>query len=363
MSNQKNTPVNKGHSLDLETPERLENFYSKLSKGWEDEYKTYRKLWYELPQNHEIRDYPLLVDLETVSRCNLKCPMCPTVTEEFVDKRVKPYKKGLLDFELIEKVITEVAGKVYSLRLSWIGEPTLHPQLIEAVKLAKDKGIKEVSFLTNGSRLDLEYFKKLVKANVDLITVSIDGMDDTYNMIRSPLKFHETLKKLNDISDFKKINGLDKPLIKIQGIWPAVKENPEKFYNLFSPIVDLIAFNPLIDYLHKDTDIVYEQNFSCSQHYQRVTIGSNGKASMCSNDDFMDIKVGDIRNQTIHEIWHGPQFQKLREIHKEKDGFMKLVSCKKCYYPRQMAEDEQAVINGRVVRIENYIHRSQTIGT
>ena len=132
------------------------------------------------------------------------------------------------------------------------------------------------------------------------------------------MKFHETLKKLQDISDFKKTNGIDKPLIKIQGIWPAVKENPEKFYNLFSPIVDLIAFNPLIDYLHKDSDIVYEEDFSCSQHYQRVTIGSNGKASMCSNDDFMDIKVGDVRNQTIHEIWHGPQFQKLREIHKEK---------------------------------------------
>ena len=155
MSTQKNTPINKGHSLDLETPERLEKFYSKLSKGWEEEYKVYRRLWHELPEKHEIRDYPLLVDLETVSRCNLKCPMCPTVTEEFVDKRVTPYKKGLLDFDLIEKIINEVAGKIYSLRLSWIGEPTLHPKLVDAVRLAKFKGIKEVSFLTNGSKLDL----------------------------------------------------------------------------------------------------------------------------------------------------------------------------------------------------------------
>ena len=36
-------------------------------------------------QKQIIGDYPLLVDLETVSRCNLKCPMCPTVTDEFVD--------------------------------------------------------------------------------------------------------------------------------------------------------------------------------------------------------------------------------------------------------------------------------------
>jgi len=357
-----NTPVNKGHSLDLETQERLQAFYAKLSKGWEEEYKEYRKLWHELPQNQEIRDYPLLVDLETVSRCNLKCPMCPTVTEEFVEKRVKPFQKGQMKYDLIEKVIYEVAGKIYSLRFSWIGEPTLHPRLIDAIQLAKEEGINEVSFLTNGSKLELDYFKKLSKAGVDIITVSVDGMGETYNKIRSPLQFAETVKKLQDISEYKKSNKRDKPLIKIQGIWPAVKENPEEFYNLFAPIVDLIAFNPLIDYLHNDTNIIYETNFSCAQHYQRVTISSSGQASMCSNDDFMDITVGDINTQTIHEIWHSNKLLKLREIHKSKDGFMTLGSCRKCYYPRKMAQDEVAIINGREVKIENYINRTQEIG-
>ena len=73
----------------------------------------------------------------------------------------------------------------------------------------------------------------------------------------------------------------------------VVKENPERFYNTFKPLVDLIAFNPLIDYLHKDQDIIYEDNFACPQHYQRIVIGSNGMAAMCSSDDFMDIDIGD----------------------------------------------------------------------
>ena len=87
----KYTPVNKGHSLGLETKERVDAFKEKLSRGWEKEYKEYRRLWGELPAKRIVRDYPLLVDLETVSRCNLKCPMCPTVTQEFVDKRVTPF--------------------------------------------------------------------------------------------------------------------------------------------------------------------------------------------------------------------------------------------------------------------------------
>jgi radical SAM protein with 4Fe4S-binding SPASM domain len=361
-SEDKYSPVNKGHFFDLEPPERVAAFYAKLSRGWEQEYKEYRRLWDELPKTRELSDYPLLVDLETVSRCNLKCPMCPTVTDEFVEKRVLPFKKGQLNYNIIKKVIAEVAGKIYSLRLSWIGEPSLHPRLVDAVRLAKESGIKEVSFLTNGYRLHLDYFKELVDAGVDLITISIDGMGETYNQIRKPLKFDETLKKLQDISDYKKSLGLEKPLIKIQGVWPAIRENPEEFYNTFAPIVDLIAFNPLIDYLHKDSDIVYEDNFACPQHYQRVVIGSNGRAAMCSSDDFMDIDIGDVATQTIHEIWHGEKFQQVRDVHEQPDGFKSLKPCKNCFYPRKAAADEQATINGRVVNIENYINRVQIVG-
>jgi len=360
--NKKYTPVNKGHSYDLETEERLNEFKRKLSTGWEDEYKEYRRLWEELPNKRKVRDYPLLVDLETVSRCNLKCPMCPTITQEFLDKRVTPFKRGQMNLDLAKKIIDEVAGKIYSLRLSWIGEPTLHSKLIEIAKYAKKKNIKEISFLTNGYKLNMDYFKKLVDAGVDLITVSIDGMDEVYNKIRYPLKFDETLQKLTDIANFKKKNNLEKPLIKIQGVWPAVKESPERFYNTFKPLVDLIAFNPLIDYLHNDKDIVYEDDFACPQHYQRIVIGSNGKAAMCSSDDFMDIDIGDANKKSIHQIWHGKLFSNVREKHEIKDGFKDIKPCKNCFYPRKMEEDEVAIINGREVRIENYINRSQEIG-
>lgn len=357
----KNIPVNKGHFYDLEPESRQDNFYAKLSRGWEKDYKEYRYLWNYLPKNRIVRDYPLLVDLELVSRCNLKCPMCPTVTSEFIDKRVKPFKKGLMDFGIVENVVDEVKDKIYSLRLSWIGESTLHPNLVDSIKYAKDNGIKEVSFLTNGSKLELDYFIKLAKAGVDLITVSIDGMGEIYNKIRAPLKFEDTLRKLTEISNYKKKNNLEKPLIKIQGVWPAVKDSPEDFYNTFSPITDLIAFNALIDYLHNDKDIVYVDNFVCPQHYQRVVLGSNGKAAMCSSDDFMDVNIGDIKYQKIYDIWHGELFTKVRQIH-EDDNFKSLKPCRFCYYPRKTFEAEEVIINKRKIHIENYINRSQEIG-
>lgn len=362
MSNSKNNaPVNKGH-FELEPEGRLKSYREKLSKGWEEQYKEYRKLWNTLPEEKVVRDWPLLVDLELASKCNLKCPMCPTITEEFVDKRVEPFKGGLIDFGLVKKVVDEVAGHIYSLRLSWIGESTLHPRLVDAIQYAKDAGIQEVSFLTNGTKLHLGYMKKLIDAGLDHMTISIDGMGDIYNSIRAPLKFDKTLKKLQDIRAYMDQNGLDKPLLKIQGIWPAIKEAPELFYDTFEPLVDLIAFNPLIDYLHNDTMIEYVEGFYCPQPYQRIVIGASGKVSMCSSDDFQDVEIGDVNSQSVYEVWHGQKFREVREQHLKKDGFMKIKPCKVCFYPRKTEVSEEVVIRGRTIQIENYTNRSQIIG-
>ena len=354
-------PINKGH-FDLEPKKRSDEFQRKLAVGWESEYAEYRRLWVDLPKSHVVRDYPLLVDLEMSSRCNLSCPMCPTITEEFIEKRVKPYKKGAFDFDLAKKIIDEVAGKVFALRLSWVGEPTLHPKFIDVLAYAKQKGIREVSFLTNGTKLHTDFMKKVVDAGADWITISVDGMGETYNKIRAPLIFEDTLAKIKAIKEYKESKGLVRPVIKIQGVWPAIRDNPELFYNTFAPIVDQVAFNPLIDYLHKDQDIVFEENFSCPQQYQRLVISSNGSAAMCSNDDNVSVIAGNAFEQTIHEIWHGKELQRIRDLHAKKDGFKQIFACVRCYYPRKTAADEVATINGREIHIENYVNRKQNVG-
>lgn len=350
-------PVNKGH-FNLDTEERINNFQNKMSTNWKkkEDYFLYRKLWNELPKNKEIREYPLHIDLELSSLCNLKCPMCYTITDSFKKK----VKKGYMDFELLKKVIDEIAGKVYAIRLSYRGEPTLHPNFIDAIKYAKDKGIEEVSILTNGAKLDIEYFKKICKAGIDWITISIDGVDNEYNKIRKPLKFSDTLKKLADIKKYKDENNLIKPVIKVQGIWPAIRPNPTLYYKTLSPFADLLAFNPLIDYLRKDDEIVYEENFSCPQLYQRLTIGSNGNIMMCSNDEDEEVILGNIETDTIYDIWHGEKLNSIRNIHN--NDFKNLSVCKLCYYPRKAEPNEKALVNGREIWIENYINRSQTTG-
>lgn len=352
-------PINKGQ-FTLETPEREELFDKNRGSDDPEGYKEYRRQWYENPKEFKQNDYPLHVDIELASICNLKCPMCYTVTQEFKTK----VNTKLMHWDLYTKIIDEIGpAGVYSIRLSLRGESFLHKRIIDAVKYAKDKGIKEVSTLTNGVKLDEEMFKKIMEAGIDWITISFDGIGETYERIRKPAKFDRAVEKIKNYQQIKKDAGRVKPVIKVQSILPALRDNFEEYFDIFSPITDMVSSNPLIDYLQNDGNdlIEYVPNFSCSQLYQRLVVGADGLVMMCSNDEENDHVVGDAKNESIHEIWHGEKLNHARKIHKEFKGVDEFSICKKCYLPRK-TEPETLYLHGRKVLAENYTNRAQLIG-
>ena len=360
QTERKNVPINKGNYASLESEERLQRFERLRGEDWPEDYRKYREEWTSLPKRQKVREYPLQVDLELSNRCNLKCPMCFRNIDGYVQK------PNVIDMspDLAKRIIDETGRHVPALRLSFRGECTLNPALVDIVTYAKKAGFGEVSFLTNGSGLTEKLIAQLVASGLDWMTVSVDGFGETYNRVRSPLVFEDTYAKIKKIFETKKKLNRHKPVIKVQTLWPAIRHDPQKFYDLFYPYVDLIAFNPIIDYLDNDSlDIIqFEENFCCPQHYQRLIIGADGAAICCTNDEFEKEKPGDANLQSIHEIWHGPELTRLRELHKQPNGFKKMEICRHCFLPRKVEYSEKATVNGREIAITNYTNRSQNIG-
>lgn len=355
--NKRNVPINKGN-YSMDTAEREARFELYRGDGWEQEYAEYRRNWTKYAQKQETSDFPLLVDIELSSVCNLKCPMCYTITDEFK----RQVNVTLMGWELYTKIIDEIGGKIPAIRLSLRGEATLHPKFVEAIRYAKDRGIKEVSTLTNGGKLTLPYFQKMVEAGIDWITISVDGTGESYERVRKPLKFDDLLDKIKAIKQYKEEHGLKRPVIKVQGIWPAIAESgPDTYYNTFFPCADLVAFNPLIDYLSNDTQIEYLEEFTCPQQYQRLVVGADGLVMKCSNDEENCEVIGDIKQETVHQVWHGEKMQAERNMHLQPRGFMQSAVCRKCYLPRK-TEDEEAQVGTRTFIVRNYVHRIQLIG-
>ena len=169
-------------------------FELKRGHGHLGSYILDRMRWHLNPRLKHVSKFPTHVDIEASSACNLNCPMCYTVTDEFKEQVSRMH----MDFELFKKLIDECASysSNYSVRLSWRGEPFLHPKFDEMVRYAKKAGIKEVSTLTHGGFLDPERFEKLMKAGLDWLSISVDGTGETYEQIRNPLKFEETVDKI-----------------------------------------------------------------------------------------------------------------------------------------------------------------------
>jgi len=343
------TPINKGQ-FTLEPPEREIEFERKRGFGVEDAYRENRRQWTEFPKQQYVADYPLHVDIELSSLCNLRCPMCYTITEEF---KKKVHAK-LMDYNLFTKIVDECAvGEIYSIRLSLRGESFLHPRILDCVSYAKQKGIKEVSTLTNGLKLDEEMFKEIVKAGIDWITISFDGLGEVYERIRRPAKYERAVEKIANYASIKKETGRIKPVIKVQSILPAIQNDPKAFYDVFAPITDMVSTNPLIDFMQDTSKLPKIKNFSCPQIYQRLVVGADGSCMMCSNDEEGINIVGNVSNQSVYEIWHGREMAHVRAMHRQHKGCERLPPCVQCYLPL-VTYEEKMTVGGRQVIANKY---------
>ena len=314
-----------------------------------------RVKWHLCPKFHITPDFPSHIDIETSSACQLQCPMCG-------QRRMSPEMKGIMGFKLYKRIIDECAVRhVYSIKLSWRGEPLLNPHLFKMIKYAKKKGIKNIAFLTNVERFNDDKIRELIESEVDWISCSVDGLYETYNKIRYPAKFGETTEKIKKIVEMRKKFNKNKPLVRIQTIFSAIKSNPTKYKNFWEPIVDKINF--IADQV-RQTD---EKNFSrdpdyvCPSPWQRMCINFKGKVVQCHADYLEKNVLGDVRKQTLYEIWHGARFKRVRELQKRKQA-LELEPCRECS-DRGKMEEVAIDVGDKKQKILRYIDQELDLET
>ncbi|MBF0301235.1 MAG: hypothetical protein HQK51_21180, partial [Oligoflexia bacterium] len=136
-----------------------------VHSGMSDAYSYYRHCWEEYPKKFIVSPFPIHLDIEASSRCNLRCTFCdklPLLTKK---------QLGDIDYNLFCKIIDEGAAKgLQSLKLSYRGEPLLHKKIIDMVKYAKIRGVLDIYFNTNGMLLNEDVSLKLIKAGLNRIS-------------------------------------------------------------------------------------------------------------------------------------------------------------------------------------------------
>ncbi|MCP4135908.1 MAG: radical SAM protein [bacterium] len=301
--------------------------------GWESErFKEYRHKWNKAATENYLPEHPLHVDIELSDACNLQCKMC--VHGFGTSKNV-----GFMDEKLTRDIIAQCAEiGVCSIKFNWRGEAALNKYLPEAVKFAKEKGILEVQFNTNGLP-PKQYHNILIQCaenGLDRIIFSVDGFSkETYESIRIGGDYDALLKNIHQLRDWKKTNNAAKPFVRIQMV--RSKENAHEvddFIAYWKPLVNDVRISDIMDRGQGGQLAVGDQvttgRARCPQPFQRMIVAKDGRVSPCCGDWDQEYILGDAKEEGLLDLWTGEKSQYLREIQNKKE-LNTVAICKKCY--------------------------------
>ncbi|HET9663345.1 MAG TPA: radical SAM protein [Burkholderiales bacterium] len=136
---------------------------------------------------------PEFVQIEPVGQCNLSCRMCPVVYRGDGGRGKPP---AFMTFETFCGII-EAFPELRKLQLQGMGEPFLHPRLLDMVRYAASRGIA-VSTNTNLTALSERRALECVTSGLKILHVSIDAADpEAYAFIRPGSRLDRVLRNLD----------------------------------------------------------------------------------------------------------------------------------------------------------------------
>lgn len=115
---------------------------------------------------------PFAVTVDPTRRCNLRCAGCYSHSP-LLDGTSQEAPAGDLDRDIFAGLCRELQT-MGTRRLVFCGqgEPLLHPELLDLIRLAKDAGL-QVVLVTNGTLLDEEKIHGFIDSRLDRVRVSL----------------------------------------------------------------------------------------------------------------------------------------------------------------------------------------------
>jgi MoaA/NifB/PqqE/SkfB family radical SAM enzyme len=148
--------------------------------------------------------YPSYIEIETTTRCNLKCVMCEhTYWDE-------PNKD--MSFEEFKSIVDQFP-KLKWIGLTGIGESFLNKDFMKMLKYAKSKDVY-VELYDTFFFIDRKNAEELINLKVDKIFASIDAATkETYEKIRVGSNFERVINNVKNFFQLEKEKGAYYPKI------------------------------------------------------------------------------------------------------------------------------------------------------
>ena len=351
----------------------FENFNPVRNAVNSEAYDEYRRLWDETSKLEIVTDFPLQLDFELNYSCNFSCPMCTwnaETTSRFGKDKWFP-------FEVWKELIDEAVPKgLKSIRLNQINEPLIRQDIVKFVEYARNAGILDIYFSTNGSLLTEKISRGLIEAGLLRLQVSLDAAtEETYNKIRIGGDFNKILSNIDRFLEIRDEMGSKLPTLRVNFVKTSENIHElDQFIEMWEGKADFIGIQDLlgiVDKFDKSKKDGYDPNvedFKCAQPFQHMTVRSNGHILPCCSFFGPDTPIAKLKHnvegvemtgedgilvsdetketianlmvKTIEEAWNSDEMKFFREIHK-KGEYWRHPVCKRCVQSTSHVDETQ----------------------
>ena len=290
-----------------------------------------------------VKGMPYLFVIDPTNVCNLRCPLC--LTGAGTSNR----QKGKIGFELYKDVIDQIAHYALHIFLYNWGEPLLLKNIAQLIRYAKSKGIS-VSISSNLSiNLDRLQVEALIRSGLDRLIVSCDGCNqNTYEKYRYGGNFKKVLDNMRLLLEVQRQLKSKKPYIEWQYLLTSKNENFVREARFISKKIGIKFFSicsliipfgwPKEKFMHWLPSTVRASEYPnlslhdicdpCRWLWRSMVVNWDGTVSPCCylGDKYTDF--GDLKKDSLFDIWNGSWYRTARRLFKERK--MQPIVCSQC---------------------------------
>lgn len=275
---------------------------------------------------------PFSLGVDPGNICNLNCPLCPTGLGE------PGVKRSFMEFGLFKLIFDQLKDNLLEIDIFNWGEPLLNKDLISMIRYVKEENRTiRIITSTNLNIRNNNLLEDLLGSGIDEIIVSCDGVSSgTYNKYRVGGDFDLVMKNLHFLSKVNKEKG-GKTLINWNFI--VFKHNEHEIETArnmakgigvsfstglmrtslkdeilkphkegISKDKDWIPDNPIYSAYDKSNFSVKKVLKTCRKPWQSIAINSNGLVLPCCAVYEEKYSFGDVKNDSIKNIWNNYKF-------------------------------------------------------
>lgn len=277
---------------------------------------------------------PIYVQVESTTKCNLKCKLCRRTNDVNSD----------MSLQLFKSIIDQFRNSSFVLRrfdLTGLGEPLFHPNLVSMIKYAKKNGFR-VSLTSNFTLIDKENSLDLIDSELDYLYVSFDGASkSTFEKIRIGANFEKIVDKIRLFIKTREELKSKKPKLMFETTISEdnIQEVPQIVELAESLRVDGIYFFREVklgkgDYANDSFSLINWKDLAkssieilvnqpnesrlcdgmigCYITFDGKVLPCNRLVQLASREEYSRYQLGDLNRSSLSEIWFSDSYKRFR---------------------------------------------------